>query len=168
MTAGGPGQLLFEFVRYWSHRAAGDSTIARQGRLVMFTEAVNSLVQRGRKATVNAVAHELGIDQSGASRLLSDAHSAGYVRTTRDPQDQRRRNITITQEGFTALGEARAWQEEVFATLTVNWPQERRDGFQQAMADILDQSHMLTEQICRSENDDGAPLLPQEHSARLI
>ncbi len=115
MTAGGPGQLLFEFVRYWSHRAAGDSTIARQGRLVMFTEAVNSLVQRGRKATVNAVAHELGIDQSGASRLLSDAHSAGYVRTTRDPQDQRRRNITITQAGFTALGEARAWQEEVFA-----------------------------------------------------
>ena len=101
MTAGGPGQLLFEFVRYWSHRAAGDSTIARQGRLVMFTEAVNSLVQRGRKATVNAVAHELGIDQSGASRLLSDAHSAGYVRTTRDPQDQRRRNITITQDGDT-------------------------------------------------------------------
>lgn len=92
MTAGGPGQLLFEFVRYWSHRAAGDSTIARQGRLVMFTEAVNSLVQRGRKATVNAVAHELGIDQSGASRLLSDAHSAGYV----EPHEIPRINAAAT------------------------------------------------------------------------
>jgi MarR family transcriptional regulator, organic hydroperoxide resistance regulator len=83
MTAG-PGQLLFTFVRHWSRRAAtGDATVAEQGRLVLVTEAVHALAARAEPATVNAVARELGIDQSGASRLIRSAVEARYLTTTR-------------------------------------------------------------------------------------
>ena len=66
----GPGQVLFEFVRHWSRRTAPD--IAEQGRLVLVVESVYAVSGR-RAATINAVAHEIGIDQSGASRMVKEA-----------------------------------------------------------------------------------------------
>lgn len=80
MSKTGSGQLLFSFVRHWSRRSAtGDVATAEQGRLLLVLEAVASLIDRGRSATVNAVASEIGIDQSGASRLVKSAVDAGYV-----------------------------------------------------------------------------------------
>jgi DNA-binding MarR family transcriptional regulator len=138
MSMSGPGQLLFAFVRHWSHRAAqGNDTIAEQGRLVLVTEAVSSLVARGEPATVNAVACELGIDQSGASRLIRCAADAAYLTMTKAPTDARRRQLAVTAAGRAALHQAHKWQEAVFAELTVNWGQQRRDEFQLAMTDLM-------------------------------
>lgn len=145
MSARGPGQLLFSFVRHWSRRAvAGDGSIAEQGRLVLVTEAVNSLVARGEPATVNAVAHELGVDQSGASRLITSAADTGYVTATKGSADGRRREISVTTAGYAALQQAHAWQEEIFAELTADWTQQRRDDFQSAMADLITRSYDMS------------------------
>ena len=142
MSAQGPGQLLFSFVRHWSRRAAiGDPAIAEQGRLVLVTEAVGSLVALELPATVNAVAHELGIDQSGASRLIKSAADAGYLAPAPGSADGRRREVSITAAGHAALEHAHAWQERVFAELTEGWTAQRRDDFQSAMADLIARSH---------------------------
>jgi MarR family transcriptional regulator, organic hydroperoxide resistance regulator len=134
MTAG-PGQLLFTFVRHWSRRAAtGDATVAEQGRLVLVTEAVHALA---------AVARELGIDQSGASRLIRSAVEARYLTTTRGRGDGRRREVSVTDTGAAALWHAHAWQEEVFAELTAGWSGRRREDFRSAMADLLSRSDRL-------------------------
>lgn len=144
MSTAGPGQLLFGFVRHWSRRAiTGDAAVAEQGRLVLVTEAVAALVGREESAPVNAVADEIGIDQSGASRLIKSAVDAGYLTMTMAPSDGRRREVSVTSAGRTALRRAHAWQEEIFAELTAGWSQERRDDFQSAMADLIARSYAV-------------------------
>lgn len=144
MNTLGPGQLLFSFVRHWSRRAiTGDASIAEQGRLVLVTEAVSSLAARNEPATVNAVAFALGIDQSGASRLIKSAADATYLTMTKGPTDGRRREMSVTAVGRAALQQAHVWQEEIFAELTADWSQQRRDDFQQAMADLIARSYVI-------------------------
>jgi MarR family transcriptional regulator, organic hydroperoxide resistance regulator len=143
MSAPGPGQVLFAFVRHWSRRSAGGSAVAERGRLVLVTEAVHALDRRGVAATVNAVADEIGIDQSGASRLVRSATEAGYLTMQSPETDARRRHATLTPSGLALLEQAHEWQEEVFARLTDGWSSRRRREFQQAMTDLIDRSYAL-------------------------
>ncbi|MEH3077650.1 MAG: MarR family winged helix-turn-helix transcriptional regulator [Quadrisphaera sp.] len=136
----GTGQLLFQFVRHWSRRSdatGGGGEHAEQGRLVVVSEAVHALQRRGAPVTVNAVSHELGIDQSGASRLVKDAVQAGYVAVSTASHDGRRRLVSLTPAGSTLLQQAHRWQEEVFARMTAGWSDQRRRDFHQSMADLL-------------------------------
>ncbi|OKI65554.1 transcriptional regulator [Micromonospora sp. CB01531] len=144
MTRPGPGHVLFGFVRHWSRRSVtGDPAIADQGRLVLVSEAVHSLTKRGAAATVNAIAHEIGIDQSGASRLIKSATAAGYLVIAASATDGRRREASLTPAGRSMLAQAHRWQEDVFDQLTADWSEERRRDFQQAMTDLMARSYAL-------------------------
>jgi len=110
---------------------------------VLVTEAVHSLAQRGIAATINAVAHEVGIDQSGASRLVKDATEAGYLTMQTAASDGRRREASVSSSGRAVLEQAQAWQEQVFDRLTRDWSDERRSDFQRAMTDLVDRSYDL-------------------------
>lgn len=103
-------------------------------------EAVHALSLRASSATVNAVAHEIGIDQSGASRLIKTAAAAGYLTMTASAGDGRRREASLTPAGRSMLEQAHRWQEDVFADLTAGWSGERRREFQQAMTDLMQRS----------------------------
>ncbi|PRX44920.1 DNA-binding MarR family transcriptional regulator [Prauserella shujinwangii] len=140
----GPGQVLFEFVRHWSRRSPDTGVPGTErGRLVLVTEAVHSLNRRGTAATVNAVADEIGIDQSGASRLVKSAAEAGYLELRASPEDGRRRHATITPSGRTMLDQAHDWQERVFERLTYGWSEQQRRDFQRAMVSLIERSHEL-------------------------
>jgi MarR family transcriptional regulator, organic hydroperoxide resistance regulator len=135
---------LFAFVRHWSRRvSAADHKVGEQGRLVLVTEAVHCLSQRGTAATVNAIAHEIGIDQSGASRLIRSATDAGYLKMQASATDGRRRQLTVTSSGQALLEQAHDWQEQVFDRLTEGWSEQRRLDFQQAMTSLIDRSYAL-------------------------
>lgn len=141
MNRPGPGQTLFAFVRHWSRRSADDPRLAEAGRAVLVVEAVAALNHRDRPATVNAVAAEIGIDQSGASRLVAGATASGYLAPTPDSADGRRRRVTVTPAGRRLLTHAHRWQEQVFEQLTEDWSPRRRREFQQAMTDLLERSY---------------------------
>lgn len=144
MSSPGPGQILFAFVRHWSRRTPEhDHEDAEQGRLVLVTEAVHSLNQRGIAATVNAVAHEIGIDQSGASRLIKNATQAEYLSMRASEADGRRREATVTSSGHAMLEDAHDWQERVFDRLTEGWSEQRRSEFHHAMSDLIDRSYAV-------------------------
>ncbi|WP_019545020.1 MarR family winged helix-turn-helix transcriptional regulator [Streptomyces sulphureus] len=144
MTAPGPGQILFAFVRHWSRRPpTSEGKLAEQGRLVLVTEAAHSLTQRGIAATVNALAHEIGIDQSGASRLVKSATEAEYLTMQASETDGRRRQASVTASGRALLEQAHRWQEEVFGRLTEDWSEQQRRDFQRAMTDLIDRSYAL-------------------------
>ena len=144
MSSPGPGQVLFAFVRHWSRRSpASGQQAAGPGLLVLVTEAVHSLTQRGGAATVNAVAHEIGIDQSGASRLVRNAAEAGYLTMRAPGTDGRHRQAAVTAAGHTMLDQAHAWQERVFRRLTEGWSEQQRRDFQRAMTDLIDRSWTL-------------------------
>lgn len=137
----GPGRTLFGFVRHWSRRMdTGPNGADREhGRLVLVTEAVHALEQRGQAATVNAVAGEICIDQSGASRLIRSGVEAGYLNKATSA-DGRRRPATVTPAGHDMLAHAHRWQEDVFDRLTEGWPEQRRRDFQLAMTELVERS----------------------------
>lgn len=97
-------------------------------RMVTAVAAVQAVKDRGT-ATINDIAQELRIDQSGASRLMSQAIAAGYVQRDRAESDGRARECGLTTAGEDLLAEARAWQEDAFARLTSDWSADERDRF---------------------------------------
>lgn len=143
MTGLGPGQVLFHFVRHWSRRSVAADTGGEQGRLVLVCEAVHALSRRATPATVNSIAQEVGIDQSGASRLIKSATAAGYLVMAASATDGRRREASLTSAGETMLDQAHRWQEEVFAELTRGWSDKKRCDFQQAMTDLIERSYAM-------------------------
>jgi DNA-binding MarR family transcriptional regulator len=128
------GRTLFEFVRFWSRRGGSS-----RGRDVLVTETVHALRSRA-EVTVNDVAAELGLDQSGASRMVTHAVDEGYLAAHPSPLDARRRTITVTPAGAQLLADAHRWQDEVFASLTSDWTDSERAGFEQAMVRLLSRS----------------------------
>ncbi|WP_202865400.1 MarR family winged helix-turn-helix transcriptional regulator [Ornithinimicrobium sufpigmenti] len=105
-------------------------------------EAVHALAEDGRsEVTVNDVAAELGIDQSGASRMLTDAASRGYLDIAPSLVDGRRRATALTPVGRELLERAHAWQEQVFARLTQDWTERERAEFHRGMLRLIAASH---------------------------
>lgn len=167
MSKTGSGQLLFSFVRHWSRRSTtGDVDTAEQGRLLLVLEAVASLIDRGQSATVNAVASEIGIDQSGASRLMKNAVDAGYVVMATSQSDGRKREVAVRPSGDAVLREAHAWQEQVFDELTVGWGRLRREEFHAAMTDLVRRSY-LTDMEPQDGDRSGAESSTDPRSERV-
>jgi DNA-binding MarR family transcriptional regulator len=143
VTGQGPGQILFHFVRHWARRPVPADTGSDQGRFVLVCEAVAALGRRGVPATVNAIAHEIGIDQSGASRLIQSVTTAGYVLMAASPADGRRREASLTPGGRSMLNQAHRWQEQIFAQLTTGWSVQERQDFQRAMTNLMERSYAM-------------------------
>ncbi|MFW5418365.1 winged helix-turn-helix transcriptional regulator [Nocardiopsis sp. CNT-189] len=144
----GPGRTLFRFVRHWSRRIPGAGP--ERGRDVMVTEAVLARQEEGG-ATVNAVAEELGIDQSGASRLAAQAERRGYLRKAPAPGDARRRVLVVTDEGAELLRAAHRRQESVFAGLTADWTGAEVEEFHRLMRRLTAARHDPPDRGGRSE-----------------
>jgi DNA-binding MarR family transcriptional regulator len=110
---------------------------------VLVCEAVYALSLRRTPATVNAIAQEVGIDQSGASRLIKSASAAGYLVMAASAADGRRREASLTSAGGAMLNQAHRWQEEVFAEMTSAWNEKTRNDFQRAMTDLVERSYAM-------------------------
>lgn len=110
---------------------------------MLVCEAVHALSQRGTPVTVNAIAREIGIDQSGASRLIKSATAAGYSAVVASPADGRQRGASLTSAGRSMLDQAHRWQEDIFAQLTTGWSDKKRRDFQRAMTDLMDRSYAM-------------------------
>jgi MarR family transcriptional regulator, organic hydroperoxide resistance regulator len=120
----GGGRTLFAFVRYWSRRwtGAGLGVDAERGRDVMVVEAVRALAGTGAPVSVNDVARELGIDQSGASRMVARAERLNLLTREGPRRVGAASSIGVTPEGEELLRHAHAWQDEVLRRLTADWP----------------------------------------------
>ncbi|UQU61794.1 MarR family winged helix-turn-helix transcriptional regulator [Couchioplanes caeruleus] len=120
------GQALFAFVRFWSRRwtGAGLSAETQRGRDVMVVEAVHALGKQGRPTSINDVARELGIDQSGVSRMVTRAQQQGFVVRRAPGRIGAAAVITNTAAGEELLRQAHAWQDRVLRRLTADWPAE--------------------------------------------
>lgn len=123
------GPALFRLVRFWSRRwargIAADGPSLPQHVLVL--DAVQAL--DGGEATVGDVAHQLGLDHSGASRMAAATADAGYLRRGRARADARRRVLTLTTAGEELLRSSRDWQRSTFAELTSSWSEKDRARF---------------------------------------
>ncbi|MEU4435628.1 MarR family winged helix-turn-helix transcriptional regulator [Nocardia rhamnosiphila] len=139
------GPALFRLVRFWSRRwiqrgAGGQSAELGNAQHVQVVEAVAGAADAPDEATITAVAHQLGLDHSGASRMVRDATTAGYLSRRESDLDRRRTALHLTPAGTRLLADAHDWQRQVFDRLTDAWsPADRRRfaGYLQRLADEL-------------------------------
>jgi DNA-binding MarR family transcriptional regulator len=124
----GAGPALFRLVRFWSRRWATRSSTAegltgddQQIQDIMVLEAVEAAAERTTEVSVADVAHQLGIDRSGASRLVTGAAGRGYLHRDTSGQDARRAAVAVTPAGADLLASAHAWQQETYHALTRHW-----------------------------------------------
>jgi DNA-binding MarR family transcriptional regulator len=123
----GGGPELFRLVRYWSRRwapgVAARSPHEVHVQHVQVVTAVDAAVPTpGEDATVTAVARQLGVDRSVASRMISEAVSAGYLLRRTPAADARRVGIRLTRAGRQLLAAAHRWQQATFDRMVAGWP----------------------------------------------
>lgn len=120
----GGGPAFFRLVRYWSrrwqHTAGDERRIEPQLLHVQLLEAIDAAAARGA-VSVSQVADELGLDRSGASRMISVAVSAGHVERRSAEDDARRAEVAMTRRGRALLGAARTWQQAAFERMLADW-----------------------------------------------
>jgi DNA-binding MarR family transcriptional regulator len=124
------GPALFRLVRFWSRRWTGRAAEELTGeprhvQHILAVEAVEA-VRTTAEANVGTVAHQLGLDHSGASRMVRDAVAAGYLVRAASAHDRRSASLRLTDEGRTLLAGSREWQRRAFAELTSGWEEEDR------------------------------------------
>ncbi|WP_432511045.1 MarR family winged helix-turn-helix transcriptional regulator [Kineococcus sp. SYSU DK001] len=88
-------------------------------------------------ASVRDVADQLGLDHSGASRLVTDAVSRDLLSSTPSPQDARVRHLLLTPRGEQLIDDAHRWQEEVFRELTAGWSRRDVENFHLLMSRLI-------------------------------
>lgn len=128
------GPALFRLVRFWSRRwiqrgATDRSPDLRHTQHVQVVEAVAGATDTPGEATITAVAHQLGLDHSGASRMVRDATTAGYLTRRGSELDRRRTALHLTPAGHRLLADAHDWQRGVFDRLTADWSAADRRRF---------------------------------------
>jgi DNA-binding MarR family transcriptional regulator len=129
VSVGRPGAALFRLVRYWSRRwvmQASEELTGEQRRVqdILVLDAVEAAARRDPEVAVADVAHQLGIDRSGASRFVAAAADHGYLERRPSRSDARRAVLTLTPAGRDLLAGSHAWQEQVYAQLTAGWDPE--------------------------------------------
>ncbi|MGN9841523.1 MarR family winged helix-turn-helix transcriptional regulator [Nonomuraea sp. H19] len=140
MNDGGPA--LFRLVRFWSRRWAGQASHELTGeprhvQHILVVEAVHT--QTGDAPTVGTVAHQLGLDHSGASRMVKDAVEAGYLARATSERDRRRASLRLTERGHALLAGSRQWQRHAFDELTASWDERDRRQFAAYLSRLADE-----------------------------
>ncbi|HEY4456254.1 MAG TPA: MarR family winged helix-turn-helix transcriptional regulator [Pseudonocardiaceae bacterium] len=128
------GPALFRLVRYWSRRWITRTSTELTGEMrhvqhILAVEAASTGAERGDEVTVATIAHQLGLDHSGASRMVRDATAAGYLTKDTSPEDRRRASLHLTDAGRELLTGSHQWQRRTFAELTVTWSAADRQRF---------------------------------------
>ncbi|NEW26934.1 winged helix-turn-helix transcriptional regulator [Nocardia cyriacigeorgica] len=141
------GPALFRLVRFWSRRWSNQALAQvaqepdgelRRVQHIQVVEAVAAVLQSGTEAAVTDVAEQLGLDHSGASRMVRDAVVAGYLARRDSARDRRRAVVQLTDSGLDLLAASRDWQRRCFEQLTAAWSEEDRHrfaGYLQRLAD---------------------------------
>ena len=105
---------------------------------IVTLEAVHASYRTG-DTTIAAIAEQLGIDRSGASRMITAAESGGLVSKRAADGDQRRTEVDITESGRLLLERAHAWQADAFQAMTAGWSADDVDQFATHLVRLSDQ-----------------------------
>ncbi|MGC4938186.1 MarR family winged helix-turn-helix transcriptional regulator [Kribbella sp. DT2] len=90
---------------------------------------LNVVADGTAEMTVGAVAEELKVDPSVASRMVSDCIEQGLLLRAASQTDGRRTVLEITPEGQALRDEFARQQREAFERITADWEQTERLQF---------------------------------------
>ncbi|GII03789.1 MarR family winged helix-turn-helix transcriptional regulator [Planobispora takensis] len=137
MEEGTPGAAidvaLFRLRRIWARplraRKAAEPQRPVQMSNVMVVHAVHKLSLDVPEVTVGAVAEQLDVDPSTASRLVNDAIAAGLVEREESSVDARRARLVLTGAGGRVLEAVVRYRRAYLDGLMAEWDQADREAF---------------------------------------
>ncbi|ADD43306.1 MarR family winged helix-turn-helix transcriptional regulator [Stackebrandtia nassauensis] len=143
-AAANGGPALFRLVRFWSRRWTNQplttSTPDGDTRRVQNIQVVEAVAAARDEATVTTVAEQLGLDHSGASRMVRDAVAAGHLHRGESNQDRRRVALRLTDDGRQLLTASHDWQRRCFDQLTATWDDTDRRRFAAYLQRLADET----------------------------
>jgi DNA-binding MarR family transcriptional regulator len=101
---------------------------------------LNVVAEGAGEITVGAVAQEIKVDPSVASRMVTDCITAGYLRRAASQQDSRRTVLEVTAQGEALRESFAAQQREAFEQITATWPDRERIQFARLLHKYVDDS----------------------------
>lgn len=90
---------------------------------------VNLVDEADDEVTVGAVAEQLNVDPSVASRMVADCIDTGYLRRDASATDGRRTVLSLTPAGIELRDRFRKLQREAFEQITAAWSERDRVEF---------------------------------------
>lgn len=129
---------LLRMRRYMSKPPGGAAELPGISGEIDFTkvaacEAVLEL-QATRVVTVGAIAGELTLEHSSASRLLAECEQEGLIHRARDELDGRKTVVTLTERGSQVATTAKMMHSEFLRSLLADWKSKEIAAF----ASLLD------------------------------
>lgn len=115
-------------------RLSGEGGPAGGGPAFDVLDVVEAAEEAGEAVGVRGVADALRVDQPRASRLVTAAVEAGWVRRGADQTDGRRAPLAVTPAGRVALDQAHALRRSVVERVTVDWSEGERAEFARLFA----------------------------------
>lgn len=111
----------------------------------------------GARPTIGDIARDLGMTQQGASKLVVELETLGYVSREADPDDSRIRRVTLTRRGRDCIEAARAARADLQRALAERVG-ERRLATTTAVlaefADLLELTDAITSRSVEPTLDD--------------
>lgn len=137
MKDGTPGAMidvaLFRLRRIWARplrtRRLGDPQRPVHMSNVMVVRAVYRLCGEVPEVTVGAVAEQLDVDPSTASRLVNDAIGAGFVEREESEVDARRARLLLSPRGLRVLQVVVRSRRTYLDELIADWDEADRELF---------------------------------------
>lgn len=103
---------------------------------------LRDLTTRG-PVSVKDLAESLGLDHSTVSRLLGELEEDGLVERASDPDDKRRRTVTLTALGEAVGSESRQLARTFTRVMFADWEIEDVRTFLALMDRLLESTHAL-------------------------
>lgn len=103
---------------------------------------VLATVGRNPGMRVGALAQALSIHQSTASNLLERVEKLGYLKRTRDPEDQRSVRLHLTPAGEAVVAKAPEPLEGVLPNALASLPPELLAQLHDGMRQLIEQMHV--------------------------
>ncbi|WP_051752966.1 MarR family winged helix-turn-helix transcriptional regulator [Streptosporangium amethystogenes] len=146
MNEGTPGAMidvaLFRLRRIWSRplraRRAEEPQRPVHMSNVMVVHAVHKLSLDVPEVTVGAVAEQLDVDPSTASRLVNDAIGAGLVEREESAVDARRARLVLSELGRRVLEVVVRHRRTYLDGLMADWDEQDREVFARLLARFAD------------------------------
>ncbi|GLY30783.1 MarR family winged helix-turn-helix transcriptional regulator [Kineosporia sp. NBRC 101731] len=116
-------------------------------------QVINIVDEAAGEITVGAVAEQLAVDPSVASRMVTECINEGYLVRKASQLDGRRTVLELSEEGVKLRDRFRSQHRQAFLKITHDWPENKRLTFAQLLIDYADASVALTNR----RHDHGAP-----------
>lgn len=113
-----------------------DRTLAPSG-LRTTQYAILQRIDRSGHRTINELAAEMALDRTTMGRNLRPLERDGLVALATDPQDRRRRTLTVTEAGRARLQEARARWAEAQATFEAAYGTDSALALRETLAGLV-------------------------------